>query len=54
MMAMQRTIKYGADWVKGFGEVMNVPGCEQFGGSPMGLTRPTRGGRANSMIRGNR
>ncbi len=31
MMEMQRTIKYDADRVKGFGrEVMNVPGCEQL------------------------
>jgi hypothetical protein len=33
MMQMQRTIKYDADRVKGFGrEVMSVPGCEQLEG----------------------
>src|SRR5271157_4668608 len=31
MMEMERTIKYDADRVKGFGkEVMGVPGCEQL------------------------
>ena len=31
MMEIQRTIKYDADRVKGFGrEVMSVPGCEQL------------------------
>ena len=30
-MEIQRTIKYDADRVKGFGEeVMSVPGCEQL------------------------
>ena len=33
MMEIQRTIKYDADRVKGFGrEVMSVPGCEQLEG----------------------
>ena len=33
MMEIQRTIKYDADRVKGFGkEVMAVPGCEQLEG----------------------
>jgi hypothetical protein len=33
MMEIQRTIKYDADRVKGFGkEVMRVPGCEQLEG----------------------
>ena len=32
-MEMQRTIKYDADRVKGFGrEIMSVPGCEQLEG----------------------
>jgi len=31
MMRVERTIKYDADRVKGFGkEIMNVPGCEQL------------------------
>ncbi len=33
MMEMERTIKYDADRVKGFGrEIISVPGCEQLEG----------------------
>jgi hypothetical protein len=55
MMEIQRTIKYDADRVKGFGkEVMSVPGCEQLEASPpAGLTPPTRVGQANSLLREN-
>jgi hypothetical protein len=55
MMEIQRTIKYDADRVKGFGkEVMSVPGCEQLETSlPAGLTPPTRVGQANSLPREN-
>jgi len=55
MMEIQRTIKYDADRVKGFGkEVMSVPGCEQLEASPPAEPAPpTRVGRANSLLREN-
>ena len=46
MMKVERTIKYDADRVNGFGrEIMSASGCEQLEGPyPVGLTLPTRVG----------
>ena len=54
MMAMQRTIKYDAGRVKGFGKaLMSVPGCEQWESCIECRTLYCRR-LANSWIRGRR
>jgi len=54
MMKMQRTMKYDADRVKGFGrEIMNVPACEQLE-SCIQCGTPYCCGLAHRLIYGNR